>query len=183
MKKAFFILLCLLTTSVSIAQDKKIAISGATASSFQPGNEAENVIDGNTRTIWVNDSEISASSWPVTLTITLKEATHVDYVRYIPRQDIYEDGNWNRVYISYCSTTTGTNFTSIGSYDLNSSSANCDMWLTENGVTCGQIKFTLERGYFYKVSAAEIEAYAVDYQKKDEFAQYFTDNIFSKLKP
>ena len=183
MKKTLLLTLCLLAGLIANAQDKKITLSNATASSHQAGNEAENVIDGNLSTIWTNSPNISASSWPVTLTVTLEEATHVDYVRYIPRQDIYDDGNWNKVYISICPTTTGSNFTSIGSYDLQSSSANCDMWLTENGVTCGQIKFTLERGYFYCVSAAEIEAYAVDFQKKDEYAQYFTDAIFSELKP
>ena len=183
MKKTFLLIACLLAGLSANAQDKKITLSNATASSYQAGNEAENVIDGNLSTIWTNSPNIPASSWPVTLTVTLKEATHVDYVRYIPRQDIYDDGNWNKVYISYCPTTTGSNFTSIGSYDLKSSSANCDMWLTENGVTCGQIKFTLERGYFFCVSAAEIEAYAVDFQKKDEYAKYFTDAIFSELKP
>ena len=183
MKKIFLLIACLLAGLSANAQDKKITLSNATASSYQAGNEADNVIDGNLSTIWTNSPNIPASSWPVTLTVTLKEATHVDYVRYIPRQDIYDDGNWNKVYISYCPTTTGSNFTSIGCYDLKSSSANCDMWLTENGVTCGQIKFTLERGYFYCVSAAEIEAYAVDFQKKDEYAKYFTDAIFSELKP
>lgn len=183
MKKTLLLTLCLLAGLSANAQDKKITFSNATASSYQAGNEADNVIDGNLSTIWTNSPNIPASSWPVTLTVTLKEATHVDYVRYIPRQDIYDDGNWNKVYISYCPTTTGSNFTSIGSYDLKSSSANCDMWLTENGVTCGQIKFTLERGYFYCVSAAEVEAYAVDFQKKDEYAKYFTDAIFSELKP
>ena len=183
MKKTFFLMLALIAYLGANAQDKKIPIASATASSYEPGNEAENVIDGKTSTIWVNSYSNAAASWPVTLTITLEEATHVDYVRYIPRQDIYDDGNWNKVYISYCPTTTGNDFTSIGSYNLNESSANSDMWLTDNGVTCGQIKFTLERGYFYKVSAAEIEAYAVDYKHKEVFAQYFTDNIFSELKP
>ena len=183
MKKTLLLIACLLAALNINAQDKKIAIATAVASSYEPGCEAENAIDGNIHSIWVNSYSNAAASWPVTLTIVLEEATHVDYVRYIPRQDMYDDGNWNKVYISYCPTTTGSNFTSIGSYSLNESSANSDMWLTENGVTCGQIKFTLERGYFYKVSAAEIEAYAVDYQKTDDFAQYFTDKVFSELKP
>ena len=183
MKKTLLLTLCLLAGLSANAQDKKIVLSNATASSHKAGNEAENVIDGKLNTIWTNSSDIPSSAWPVTLTVTLEEATHVDYVRYIPRKDGSDDGNWNRVYISYCPTTTGTNFTSIGSHDLKSSGANCDIWLTENGVTCGQIKFTLERGYFYCVSAAEIEAYAVDFQKKDEYAKYFTDAIFSELKP
>ncbi len=154
MKKTLLLALCLLAGLSANAQDKKIALSYATASSYETienengeityGYWPEHVIDGDTHTIWRNHSDIPSSGWPVTLTITLEEATHVDYVRYIPRQDGYDDGNWNKVYISYCPTTTGTNFRSIVDYDLKSSSANCDIWLTENGVTCGQIKFTLE---------------------------------------
>lgn len=185
MKKVLFILSCLLVTSVGMAQDKKIAISGATASSSEPGFDAEYAVDGKAHTYWINSwNNGPATSWPVTFTITLKEVSHVDYVRYIPRKDAYlDEGNWNKVYIAYCPTTTGTNFRSIATYTLNESSNSSDMWLTENGVTCGQIRFTLERGGFYKVAATEIEAYAVDNERNDLYNQYFSDAIFSELKP
>ena len=185
MKKTLFILSCLLFTSVGIAQDKKIAISGATASSSELYFEAEYAVDGKAHTYWINSwNNGPATSWPVTFTITLEEVSHVDYVRYIPRKDAYQnEGNWNKVYIAYCPTTTGTNFRSICDYTLNESSNSSDMWLTENGVTCGQIRFTLERGGFYKVAASEIEAYAVDNERNDLYQQYFSDAIFSELKP
>ena len=185
MKKVLFILTCLLVTSVGMAQDKKIAISGATASSSEPGFDAEYAVDGKAHTYWINSwNNGPATSWPVTLTITLKEVSHVDYVRYIPRKDAYlNEGNWNRVYIAYCPTTTGNDFKNIGTYTLNESSNSSDMWLTENGVTCGQIRFTLERGGFYKVAATEIEAYAVDNERHNLFQQYFSDVLFSELKP
>ena len=185
MKKVLFILTCLLVTSAGMAQDKKIAISGATASSSEPGFDAEYAVDGKAHTYWINSwNNGPATSWPVTLTITLKEASHVDYVRYIPRKDAYlDEGNWNKVYIAYCPTTTGNDFKNIGTYTLNESSNSSDMWLTENGVTCGQIRFTLERGGFYKVAATEIEAYAVDNERYDLFQQYFSDVLFSELKP
>ena len=185
MKKILFILSCLLVTTVGIAQDKKIAISGATASSSEPGFDAEYAVDGKAHTYWINSwNNGPATSWPVTFTITLKEVSHVDYVRYIPRKDAYlDEGNWNKVYIAYCPTTTGTNFRSIATYTLNESSNSSDMWLTENGVTCGQIRFTLERGGFYKVAATEIEAYAVDNERNNLYQQYFSDAIFSELKP
>ena len=168
-----------------MAQDKKIAISGATASSSEPGFDAEYAVDGKAHTYWINSwNNGPATSWPVTLTITLKEASHVDYVRYIPRKDAYlDEGNWNKVYIAYCPTTTGNDFKNIGTYTLNESSNSSDMWLTENGVTCGQIRFTLERGGFYKVAATEIEAYAVDNERHNLFQQYFSDVLFSELKP
>lgn len=185
MKKVLFILTCLLVTSVGMAQDKKIEISGATASSSEPGFDAEYAVDGKAHTYWINSwNNGPATSWPVTLTITLKEASHVDYVRYIPRKDAYlDEGNWNKVYIAYCPTTTGNDFKNIATYTLNESSNSSDMWLTENGVTCGQIRFTLERGGFFKVAATEIEAYAVDNERHNLFQQYFSDVLFSELKP
>ena len=185
MKKVLCILTCLLVTSVGMAQDKKIAISSATASSSEPGFDAEYAVDGKAHTYWINSwNNGPATSWPVTFTITLKEVSHVDYVRYIPRKDAYlDEGNWNKVYIAYCPTTTGTDFRSIATYTLNESSNSSDMWLTENGVTCGQIRFTLERGGFYKVAATEIEAYAVDNERYNLFQQYFSDELFSELKP
>ena len=185
MKKALFILLCLAATSVSMAQDKKIAIASATASSNQPAFEAEYAVDGKTHTYWINSWNYGpATTWPVTFTITLKEVSHVDYVRYIPRKDAFlNEGNWNKVYIAYCPTTTGENFKNIATYSLNESSNSSDMWLTENGVTCGRIRFTLEQGGYFKVAATEIEAYAVDNTRNKLFEQYFSDAIFSELKP
>ena len=185
MKKALFILLCLAATSVSMAQDKKIAIASATASSNEPAFEAEYAVDGKTHTYWINSWDNGpATTWPVTFTITLKEVSHVDYVRYIPRKDAFlNEGNWNKVYIAYCPTTTGENFKNIATYSLNESSNSSDMWLTENGVTCGRIRFTLERGGFFKVAATEIEAYAVDNERNDLYREFFSDAIFSELKP
>ena len=185
MKKALFILLCLAATSVNMAQDKKIAIASATASSNEPAFEAEYAVDGKTHTYWINSwNNGPATTWPVTFTITLKEVSHVDYVRYIPRKDAFlNEGNWNKVYIAYCPTTTGEDFKNIATYSLNESSNSSDMWLTENGVTCGRIRFTLERGGFFKVAATEIEAYAVDNERNDLYREFFSDAIFSELKP
>ncbi len=164
------------------AKDQKIAIKSAVANSAQSGNEASKAIDGSTSTIW-HSTWSTATQFPVTFTITLKEAAHVDYVRYIPRQDGNSNGNWHDVYVAYCPTTTGTNFVSIGKYSLQGTSAQSDIWLTEKGTTCGQIRFTIESGSSNFASAAEIEAYAVDNSYTEQFAQYFTDAIFSELKP
>ena len=71
MKKTLLLIVCLLAGLNANAQDKKIALSNATASSHKAGNEAENVIDGKLNTIWTNSSDIPSSAWPVTLTVTL----------------------------------------------------------------------------------------------------------------
>ena len=185
MKRTFLLIACLLVGLSVSAQDKKIAIASATASSNETAFEAEYAVDGKAHTYWINSwNNGPATTWPVTFTITLKEVSHVDYVRYIPRKDAFlNEGNWNKVYIAYCPTTTGENFKNIATYSLNESSNSSDMWLTENGVTCGRIRFTLEQGGFFKVAATEIEAYAVDNERNDLYREFFSDAIFSELKP
>ena len=185
MKKTFLLACCLLIGLTLNAQDKRITIKSATTSSAESGHSASNAIDGNTSTIWHSTWKATETKFPVIFTITLKEATHVDYIRYIPRQDAdgNTNGNWNEVYISYCPTTTGENFTSIGSYILNASNAMSDLWLTEEGITCGKIKFTINYGDKGFASAAEIEAYAIDNSAGEAYAKYFTDKIYSQLKP
>jgi hypothetical protein len=109
MKKTAFLLLASLMLALgATAQDKAVALSSATASSYQPGNEAALAIDGNTGSIWHSSWGATPTTFPVTFTVTLKETSLVDYVRYIPRQDGNNNGNWDQVYVAYCPTTTGS---------------------------------------------------------------------------
>ena len=109
MKKLFLLMACAIACLAMNAQDKKVAISNATASSEQSGEDAAMAIDGDASSIW--HSKYSGTVFPITFTITFNEVSHVDYVRYIPRQS-GENGNWDEVYVAYCPTTTGTDFTS-----------------------------------------------------------------------
>ena len=180
MKKLFLLISCVIACLAVNAQDKKVAISSATASSEQSGEGAAMAIDGDASTIW--HSKYTGTVFPITFTITFNEVSHVDYVRYTPRQS-GENGNWDEVYVAYCPTTTGTNFTNIGQYRLNGASASYDFMLTDQGVECGQIQFTIQSGLKNLASAAEIAAYTIDYSKQDEYAKYFADTLFTKLKP
>lgn len=183
MKKVLLIVCCLLAGLSINAQDIKISIETAKASSAETGEGASKAIDGKTGTFWHSSYKSGATKFPVTFTITLGSVQHVDYVRYVPRQDGSSNGHWSKVDVAYCPATTGSNFTTIGSYTLNGTSTPCDFWLTEKGVTCGKIQFTIHSGDGGFASAAEIEAYAVDNSTRDLYAKYFTDDIFSKLKP
>ena len=184
MKKTLILLCCLLATLITTAQDKKIKIISATAETSKQYYEAEYAIDNKVHTYWINSDDTPSDAWPLTFIITFEKETHVDYVRYIPRENAFmNEGNWDKVYVSYCPTTTGEDFKNIGSYTLNQSSNASDLWLGKNGITCGQIRFDLERGGFFKVAAAEIEAYALDHERYALFNQYFSDAIFSQLRP
>ncbi len=181
MKKALFLLLCLIATTGISAQDKKIEFKSATATSYQSGEEVSKSIDGKTGTIW--HSSWYSTTFPVTLTVTLAEESHIDYLRYIPRQDGNVNGNWESVTVEYTSTTTDNNFISIGDYNLNGSGAAHDFYFPEGGADCGKIRFTVKSGTNGFASAAEIEAYAYDNSKHDALAEYFSDGLFTELKP
>ena len=181
MKKAAFLLLCLIATIGLYAQDKKIAFKSATASSYQSGEEVSKAIDGKPGTIW--HSSWGATSFPVTLTVTLSEEAHIDYLRYTPRQDGNVNGNWESVTVEYCATTGGNSFVSIGNYNLGGSGAAYDFTLPEGGADCGKIRFTIQSGRNGFASAAEVEAFAYDYSKRDAIAKYFADDMFTELKP
>ena len=183
MKKATFLLfVSLMLAFGATAQDKVVALSKATASSYQSGNEAAQAIDGSTSTIWHSSWGSTPTTFPVTLTITLKEESLVDYVRYIPRQDGNSNGNWDQVYVAYCPTVKGNSFTNVGLYTLNGSSSSYD-FVFDGGVQCGQIRFTIQSGSNGFASAAEIAAYTYDNSKKEQFAPYFADELYTVLKP
>ena len=188
MKKTLLLIACLLAGLSISAQNKKVNIVKAEASSSQPGVSASLVIDGDYNTYWhtpYDKNQGSTTSFPVDLIVTFEEVTHVGFMRYVPRQDgDYFSGNWSgNVYIAYCPTTTGTNFKNIGVYQLSGDAAIYDFPLGEEGIECGQIKFSISYGVMYYASAAEIEAYTYDIIKKEDIQPYFTDDLFTQLKP
>ena len=188
MKKTLLLIVCMLVGLSLSAQNRKINIVKAEASSSQQGVSASAVIDGDYNTIWYTPydrNQGSTTKFPVDLILTFEEVTHVGFLRYVPRQDgDYFSGNWSgSVYIAYCPTTTGTNFKNIGVYSLSGDATIYDFPLGEEGIECGQIKFTLTYGFFNYASAAEIEAYSYDIIKKEDIQPYFTDDLFTQLKP
>ncbi len=172
---------CLLASASLWAQDTKLKISSAVASSYHDDNHAAaNAIDGDASTIW-HTNWSSIPDFPVTFTITLEEVSHVDYVRYVSRPSGSINGNWKEVTVLYCATTNGTDFVEIGTFDLGGSNGAHDLYLGEAGVTCGQIRFSISPGATDSnkklASAAEIEVH--DNMK---FGQYFTDDLYTVLR-
>lgn len=180
MKKILTIALMLCSFCGVMAQDKKVAIASATASASQPGEEAKYAIDGNYNTMW--HSPYSGTNFnTLTFTVKLKEVSKVDYVKYVPRCDNSDNGNWIKVEVLYSEKTSGSTFTSIGTYQPNGASTPTEFDL--GGVECGQIRFKIKGGYFNVASAAEIEVYQIDNTKREAFATYFSDDLYSELKP
>ena len=183
MKRLTTLFFCAVAALGLYAQDVKVAVKSATASSAQSGNEASMAIDGDNGTIWHSTWGSNPTKFPVTFTLTFTESTHVDYLRYVPRQDGNNNGHWNEVSVAYCPTTGGTDFVTIGEYVLNGSGATYDFYIPEGGVECGKVRFTIKSGANGFASAAEIAAYAIDNSKFEAFAPYFTDGLLTELKP
>ncbi len=162
------------------AQDKKVEIKSISASSYQNGENASYAIDGKTGTIW--HSAWNGTQFPVTVTITFAEVSHVDYLRYIPRQDGNVNGNWDNVTVAYSETAAGQ-FQKIDSYKLGGSSDAYEFRFPEGGLECAKVRFTISSGKNNFASAAEIEAYAVDKTKQLAFEAYFEDELYTVLKP
>ncbi len=179
MKKFLIALACLCLPLLASAQLQKVAIKSASCSQSQSGEEASKAIDGNLSTIW--HSPYSGTSFPVSFIIQFSSKTHVDMVRYIPRTS-GSNGNWDEVTLSYRSGTTGS-FTEIGTYDLNGSGSAFDFELGEGGLDVRQIRFSIKSGSGNFASAAEIEAYVYDNSKQEAFENYFSDELFTVLKP
>ena len=180
MKKLALLLLAFCAFFGAEAQDKKVAIASATASASQPGEEAKYAIDGNYNTMW--HSPYSGTNFnTLTFTVKLKEVSKVDYVKYVPRCDNSDNGNWVKVEVLYSEKTSGSTFTSIGTYQPNGASTPTEFDL--GGVECGQIRFKIKGGYFNVASASEIEVYQIDNTKREAFATYFSDDLYSELKP
>ena len=185
MKRLFLLTACVVACLCTNAQTRKVKISSAVADCAHVEHTADMAIDGNLDTYWhsVGPSEDYATTFPVTFTIVFEETTHVDFARYIPRQDGRLTGNWDEVHLSYCPTTTGTDFIQLGQYELNGSSAAYDFMLTDEGIECGQLQMTIYSGDGFHASAAEIEAYVFEGDKAEKFAPYFADELFTRLKP
>lgn len=64
-----------------------------TADSLQPGNEATNVLDGNTGSIWHTQYTPSNAALPHAITIDMKKIINVNGLTYLPRQDASRNGN------------------------------------------------------------------------------------------
>lgn len=180
MKKYLFVLVCMCMSALANAQMQKVAVKKATATSEQPGEGAGLAIDGNVNTIW--HSSWSNTQFPVTFTIELAEQSHVDMIRYSPRTS-GSNGNWNQVEVQYTSGSLGVNWTSAGSYTLNGSGSAYEFEFGDEGITATKIRFIIRSGYAGFASAAEITPYVKDNAKLEAFKEYFSDDLFTELKP
>ena len=130
-----------------------------TVDSFQPGNEANKMLDGDTNSIW-HSAWTSNSPLPHTITIDLKSTQNVNGLTYLPRQDGNSNGNigQHQVFLS----TDGTNFGSPVAYGtyLDDNSQKTTSFETKPARYVRIVALTEAGGRGPWTSAAEINVYA-----------------------
>lgn len=180
MKKIFLTFLCLLLAMAIDAQElKKVAIKTATATSNSTSEGAKMAIDGDYSTFWHSPWNGQTTSFPTNFTITLEEECLVDVARYVPRQD-NQNGSWGKVEVLYRNTESGTQYISLGTFNLNQSGKTYDFPI---GKVCKYLRFRIYDGKGGWATAAEIEVGSYDNTKLEAFQSYFQDNLFTTLKP
>lgn len=180
--KHIFHLICLLCLSLGVSAQtmNPVEFKSAAATSSQTGEEASRVIDGNYGSHW--HTPYSGTSFPVTLSLTLKTKGRVDMLRYIPRTDGNSNGNWEDVDLEYNEAATGTKgWVTVGSYSLEGKSSPTDFEIPA-GVEASRFRFKIKSGKNNFASAAEIEAWLYDNTKQEAFQEYFSDDLFTELR-
>ena len=171
-------------TSVnSLEGDSKLSISGIIASSTQSGYPASNAIDGDASTIW--HSSWNGGSFPFTLTLTLKEATHVDYLDYTARSSGGNNGTWGKVTIYYATADKPSTWVKAGDTDFAEKSGR--YFFGDAGVD-DVVKVKVEinsaasdqaKNY---ASAAEVGLYQKNQVVSNLINTYFTSSLCNELK-
>lgn len=187
MKKLLLICICMCLPLLSHAELKKVEVSKATASSVEGDHDgcegpAKYAIDGDPATFW-SAKWSDCNNFPITFTIEFAAPSHIDLLRYVPRTG-NSNGNWDRVKVEYAVGIFGSKFTTLGEYSLGGSASPYEFSMGEGGVDrVKRVRFTINSGANGYATAAEIEAYYTDNTTQELWQTYFSDPLFSELKP
>lgn len=161
------------------ASDRSIPIASGTASNYQSGEGIERSFDGDYATLYHSNYN-SQNTFPITLTYTLKEVSHVDYAVYTPRQDGNVNGNFQEVTVSY---QVGNKWTTLATLNFEGSSAASRIPFGDNGVDdVKAVRFVVKSGTNGFASCSEMEFYTKNNFMEELLHTYFTDNLCTKLR-
>ena len=161
------------------ASDRSIPIASGTASNYQSGEGIERSFDGDYATLYHSNYN-SQNTFPITLTYTLKEVSHVDYAVYTPRQDGNVNGNFQEVTVSY---QVGNKWTTLATLNFEGSSAASRIPFGDNGVDdVKAVRFVVKSGTNGFASCSEMEFYTKNNFMEELLHTYFTDNLCTQLR-
>ncbi len=161
--------------------DHKITVTGGSASQAQTGEGIDKSYDGNTSTMY--HSPYNGTRFPVTLTYNLKDAPHVDYMTYTPRQDGNINGNFGKVKIEYALASEPSKWIELTETDLGQSDATTRFEFGENGIDgVGKVKVTVNSGGGNFAACAEMQFFTINSELSNLTSTYFEDALCTKVK-
>ena len=161
------------------ASDRSIPIASGTASNYQSGEGIERSFDGDYSTLYHSNYN-TQNTFPITLTYTLKEVSHVDYAVYTPRQDGNVNGNFQEVTVSY---QVGNKWTTLTTLNFEGSSAASRIPFGDKGIDdVKAVRFVVKSGTNGFASCSEMEFYTKNNFMEDLLHTYFTDNLCTQLR-
>lgn len=170
------------TSASEIEGDTKLTVSTATASSSQSGEGISLSYDGDVSTYY-HSNWSTGTTMPVTLTYTLADFPHVDYLIYTPRQDGNSNGNFENITVEYCVSSSTSTWVTVGNYDLGGSSSSTMIEFGEDGAdNVYRVRITVNSGTNNYASCAEMEFYQTNSELSTEMAKYFEDDLCTTLK-
>ena len=170
------------TSANNIQGDKLLTIGSANADQSQSGDPIRNTYDNNASTIWHSPYSMTSTTFPVTLTYTLKEASHVDYMIYTPRQDGNTNGNFKNITVNYATSTAPNTWVKLTDINLEGSSSASQITFGDEGIDdILKVQIIVKSGQNNYASCAEMGFY----QKSGTFStlvkQYFKDALCTQL--
>lgn len=172
------------TTALSVngVNDIKATIiaSGSTASSYQSGSNINASFDNDVNTLY--HSSWSNTVFPVILNYRLNGTTAIDYLKYIPRTDGGDNGNFGNVTISY-NTTGNSTFQNLMTFNFEQSELPVIVQFPSQ-ITPLNIRMSVQDGYGGFASCAEMEFYTAGAgSSSNPYMNIFANNIYSALLP
>lgn len=164
------------------SSDKQLTIKSGTASQAESGYAINRSFDGDNSTFYHSPWSSATTRFPVTLTYTLNEPSHVDYAIYTPRQDGNNNGNFQEVVVSY--QVEGSNeWITLRSMNLSGSGSSSYISFGDNGVdNVKAVQFTVNSGANGFACVAEMAFYQKDTFFNDIVSEIFADNLCTQLK-
>lgn len=157
--------------------------AGSSASSFQPGENIEKSFDGNLTTLYHSNWNTTSATFPVSLIYQFDGATAVNYLKYTPRQDGGENGNFGNIKISYTTVSNSGYIPLITqNFGLN---GDVKTVVFPSAITPLTIKIEILDGKNNFASCAEMEFFRFNPNGFNPYgySNIFNDAVFSTLKP
>lgn len=144
------------------------SLMSATATSSQPGEGADRVLDGRKATLWSTKWDLS-DRLPQSITINLNDTYDINKFVYTPRQDMGGDGRFNGIITKYnlYVSNDGNEFTKVseGSWARDKT----DKVITFDPVTATHVKLEALEGSGGWATASEINVYRHESSSTTEF--------------